>query len=383
MMFERKTVVGAMLLSTCLVLSACDGEGLSFGRFTAGSGKPEATGYFPPEADERGIITYQSYQVAVARRGDTVRAMAERFGQDVGAMSSLNGIHADTTLRMGEVVVLPDGVNGADIIEGRIVETPIRQPGEVDIETIASNAIAAADPGTASTSVDKPTLTEPLRYRVKSGDTATSIAKAFDISVRALADWNGLGTDNTVRVGQSLLIPPPNTVVTPITRPAEEPEAVSKPGTGSNVGQPPSASQPLPENPSASETKETETPAAKPAEAGGSLMLPVNGSIIQDFQKGKSDGIDISAPAGSPVVAAGDGTVAAITQDAGGVPILVIRHGGGLLTVYAGIDKITVARGDHVKRGQQIAVVRAGSPAALHFETRRGFESVDPADFLN
>ena len=111
---------------------------------------------------------------------------------------------------------------------------------------------------------------------------------------------------------------------------------------------------------------------------GGVLMLPVQGSIIRDFQKGKSDGLDIAAPAGSTVVAAGSGTVAAITQDADGNSIVVIRHADGLLTVYAGIDQIAVERGQSVRRGQKIAVVKAGASPFLHFETRRGFESVDP-----
>jgi murein DD-endopeptidase MepM/ murein hydrolase activator NlpD len=60
----------------------------------------------------------------------------------------------------------------------------------------------------------------------------------------------------------------------------------------------------------------------------------------------------------------------------------VIRHADGLLTVYAGVDGITVAKGDTVKRGQAIAKVRAASPAFLHFEVRRGVESTDPTTFL-
>ena len=216
-------------------------------------------------------------------------------------------------------------------------------------------------------------------------DRAATIAALYGVSVRTLADWNGLGAGSRVRVGQSLLIPPPNTTVTPILRPATRPQSVSRPGTGSATPKPPSADA---EKPADEPAAEVEEPAeveevAKPQETGGTLTLPVEGSIIRDFEKGKSDGIDIAAAAGSPVVAAGSGTVAAITQDANGVPIIVIRHGDGLLTVYAGIDDITVKRGDSVSRGQKIAVVRAGSPSFLHFETRRGFESVDPGDFLN
>ncbi|MEO0966719.1 MAG: M23 family metallopeptidase, partial [Planctomycetota bacterium] len=105
--------------------------------------------------------------------------------------------------------------------------------------------------------------------------------------------------------------------------------------------------------------------------------------IIRPYTKGSNEGIGISANAGSEVVAADDGTVAAITRDTDQVPILVIRHANNLLTVYAGVDEIAVEKGDAVRRGEQIAVVRSASPPFLHFEVREGFDSVDPGPYLN
>ena len=95
------------------------------------------------------------------------------------------------------------------------------------------------------------------------------------------------------------------------------------------------------------------------------------------------NGIDISAPAGTPVKAAEAGTVAAITRDTEEVPILVIRHADGLLTVYANIQNIPVEKGAKVSRGQTIAEVRGSGASFLHFEVREGFESVDPVPFVN
>ena len=65
-----------------------------------------------------------------------------------------------------------------------------------------------------------------------------------------------------------------------------------------------------------------------------------------------------------------------------GAPILILRHDGGLLTVYVGIDGVTVAKDAVVKRGQTIAVVRAGATPALHFEVRQGSDSLDPLPYL-
>ena len=95
------------------------------------------------------------------------------------------------------------------------------------------------------------------------------------------------------------------------------------------------------------------------------------------------EGIDIEASAGTPVKAAEAGTVAAITRDTDQVPILVLRHAGNLLTVYANIGNITVKKGDKVKRGQVVARVGSKSPSFLHFEVREGFDSVDPDPYLN
>jgi hypothetical protein len=74
------------------------------------------------------------------------------------------------------------------------------------------------------------------------------------------------------------------------------------------------------------------------------FQRPVDGSILRAFSSA-NEGIDISAATGTAVRAAGDGEVAAITQDTDQVPILVIRHADGLLTVYANIRNITVIAG--------------------------------------
>jgi murein DD-endopeptidase MepM/ murein hydrolase activator NlpD len=134
----------------------------------------------------------------------------------------------------------------------------------------------------------------------------------------------------------------------------------------------------------------TEAAKAKPASpdlgaqrtTAAAFGMPVQGKIIRSYAKGKNDGIDIAAAPGTPISAAAAGTVAAVTKDTTGTPIVVIRHEGGMLTVYAGVDGLKVKKGDKVKRGQSIAAIRAGDPAFLHFEVRKGVDSVDPMTFL-
>jgi murein DD-endopeptidase MepM/ murein hydrolase activator NlpD len=117
--------------------------------------------------------------------------------------------------------------------------------------------------------------------------------------------------------------------------------------------------------------------------------MPVQGSIIRPYRKGQNEGIDISATAGANVSAAAAGPVAAVTKSTDNVSIVILRHDGAafgssepILTVYANLEGITVERGARVTAGQTIGKVRAGNPAFIRFEVRRGFDTLDPSDYL-
>lgn len=376
------------VLGLCAVaaLAACDG-GFEFdmrgnmGGLDTSQSAARATAD-KPQADARGIISYPNYQVAVARRGDTVSSVAARIGLDAQKLATYNGLRPEDTLRPGEIIALP----------GRVAEPGAADGGEIDISTLASGAIENAGP--RPTAPSQPTAPiagapggpEPVRHQVERGETAYSIARLYDVSVRSLADWNGLGPQLAVREGQYLLIP-----IVETGGPGGQTAAsdTSAPGAGSATPAPPSASTPLPQDQAAVEQTAlppspdlgaSQTAASAPKSRFG---MPVEGAIIRPYSKGKNEGIDIAASAGASVRAAGAGEVAAITRDTDQIPILVLRHEGGLLTVYANIDRISVKKGDKVKRGQKIAVVRASDPAFVHFEVRKGFESVDPDPYLN
>ena len=94
------------------------------------------------------------------------------------------------------------------------------------------------------------------------------------------------------------------------------------------------------------------------------MVFPVKGKVIREYTKGTNDGIDMSGNAGGPVVAAASGKVAAITADADQIPIMVIKHPDNVLTVYANVHNITVAKGDNVSRGQQIAELARKAPVS-------------------
>lgn len=318
-----------------------------------------------PEPDSRGVISYPTYQVAVARPGDTVTTIAARIGVDPNQLSTFNGIDPQTPLRANEIIALPSRVPTGPAANNA--------NGDISITTLAGDAISRADSGAPAGTVASPNAETPVRHRVERGETAFTIARLYGVSVRALADWNGLGPDFAVREGQYLLIP--------VTEEVQE-VTTSRPGGTSAAPTPPSASKPLPTTTvTAAKLPANDLSAARTSTSR--FEMPVSGKIIRGYEKRVNDGIDIAASPGTAVKAAEAGSVAAITRDTEGVPILVLRHADNLLTVYANIADLKVAKGDKVSRGQTIASVRGGNPSFLHFEVRDGFESADPTPFLN
>ncbi|MCT4559337.1 MAG: peptidoglycan DD-metalloendopeptidase family protein [Pelagimonas sp.] len=329
-----------------------------------------------PIPDNRGVISYPSYQVAIARRGDTVTDVANRIGLSPRDVARFNSLREDDPLTRGQIIALPSRVAAQNV-------QAVPRAQQVDVATLAGNAIDNAAPTPAQEGAGG--AVEPIRHRVARGETAFTIARSYDVSPRALAEWNGLDKNFSVREGQYLLIPPTTYTATTAAQP------VTEPGNGSPTPTPPSASKPLPAEtpPAAAETSKPAKPAKPVADIGQSqssskskMIMPVSGSIIREYSKGKNEGIDISASAGTPVKSSASGQVASISTTAEGVKFLLIRHPGDLITVYTHVDDITVKKGDAVSRGQTIARVASGSPAFLHFEVRKGFESTDPMPYL-
>jgi murein DD-endopeptidase MepM/ murein hydrolase activator NlpD len=97
-------------------------------------------------------------------------------------------------------------------------------------------------------------------------------------------------------------------------------------------------------------------------------------------------GVDFPAPYGTPVTAAGFGTVVSAGFDAsGGGNMVVIGHRFGLRTRYAHLSSIAVSPGQAVAVGQRIGDVGASGRATgphLHFELMLRGANIDPLSAL-
>lgn len=123
-------------------------------------------------------------------------------------------------------------------------------------------------------------------------------------------------------------------------------------------------------------------------------LWPIEGPVTSSFGEREDPlngegafhpGIDISAPWGTPVRAAGDGDVTGASMGSGYGRQVVLNHGHDLITVYAHMSSISVLPGQHVTRGQIIGYVgqtgRSTGPH-LHYEVRVHNVPVNPHKYL-
>ena len=132
-------------------------------------------------------------------------------------------------------------------------------------------------------------------------------------------------------------------------------------------------------------------PLGAPAGDAPAFAWPVSGRVISDFgataNGGKNDGINIAAAWGTPIRASAAGTVTyagSELKDYGN--LVLVKHSGGYTTAYAHAERLVVARGDFVARGQVIGYAgQTGdvSTPQLHFEIRSATIPVNPRSYLS
>ncbi len=97
------------------------------------------------------------------------------------------------------------------------------------------------------------------------------------------------------------------------------------------------------------------------------------------------EGIDVSAPMGTPIEAPAAGVVRSTGWEAGYGNTIEIDHGFGIVTRFAHTSRILVHQGEHVQRGQRIALVgNTGLTTGphLHYEVHVNGKPVDPLRYV-
>ena len=97
------------------------------------------------------------------------------------------------------------------------------------------------------------------------------------------------------------------------------------------------------------------------------------------------EGIDVSAPMGSPIEAPAAGIVSDAGWETGYGNTITIDHGFGIVTKFAHASKLLVRNGQRVSRGQRIALVGNSGLATgphLHYEVHVNGRPVNPLKYV-
>jgi murein DD-endopeptidase MepM/ murein hydrolase activator NlpD len=186
--------------------------------------------------------------------------------------------------------------------------------------------------------------------------------------VQNIVRWNNLSNPDSIEVGQVLRVVPPAGA-------AATSGAGRTSGNGNGNGSAAAAPRAAPSD---------GAPTAAPA-ATISLVWPADGTVFRRFDGGNSKGIDISAAAGTPIIAAAPGTVVYAGNGLRGYGnLLILKHNGEYLTAYAHNRVLLVKEGESVKSGEKIAEMGDTDTdrVMLHFELRYQGRSIDPSRAL-
>ncbi len=259
-------------------------------------------------------------------------------------------------------------------------------------------------------------------HTVQKGDTLIGIALQYGLDYRELAMWNNIDNPNVIKVDEVLRVTAPS-----IAAAASANGAGKEPRLGAPVATPlVSAAQPsaagertanntatlkaeprggkIPYTDQAYQRLSAQSGTAVPATAvatapaGVAVMpaaaaptnddvdwaWPVKGKLMATFTEANK-GIDIAGSKGSAVNAAGAGKIIYSGSGLRGYGrLVIIKHNVTWFSAYAHNEKIVVAEGQEVKRGQKIAEMGNSDTdqVKLHFEIRKNGKPLDPTKFL-
>ncbi|UCH83180.1 MAG: peptidoglycan DD-metalloendopeptidase family protein [Candidatus Latescibacterota bacterium] len=126
----------------------------------------------------------------------------------------------------------------------------------------------------------------------------------------------------------------------------------------------------------------------------GKLPRPVGGQIIGKYGKSRhptfgtvtfNNGIDIQAPAGSPIRSVAAGRVEFVDWVAGYGNCIIINHGSGYYTLYAHAADVFVKPDQNISGNEVIGEVGNTDSLhgyACHFEVRKSKQALDPMEWL-
>ena len=203
-----------------------------------------------------------------------------------------------------------------------------------------------------------------ILHTVKSGDTISRLANTYDVEEEKILSSNQLGA--TLRIGDKIMIPGGRR----ITVVAATTPTVSSGSNSSGLG----IIRDL-----------VKAPTSPAATSGTKMAWPTDGARITQYYSWRHTGLDIANKTGTPLYAAEDGTVEYSGWSNGYGYNVLVDHGDGRKTRYAHASKLFVEKGDTVTRGENIAAMGStgwSTGPHIHFEVIINGKKQNPLNYI-
>lgn len=284
------------------------------------------------------------------------------------------------------------------------------EDSDEEYENLFNSGDAIRKPDLAATSKVQRPRESAIDYAVQSGDTISTIAANFGISVNTILWENDLNAYSLIRPGNKLVILSASGVSHKVARGDTLAAVALKYGIESNVimeanklasaemlsvGQKLfvpggkktyySAARSSSNVSAVSIIKDLFKPQDLKNSASNKLAWPTAGARMTQYFSWRHHGLDIANKTGTPIYACDSGTVEVAGWGIGYGNQIVVDHGGGRKSRYAHLSKFYVKKGETVKKGEAIAAMgstgRSTGPH-LHFEYIINGIKYNPLNYL-
>ncbi|MBU0721870.1 M23 family metallopeptidase [Patescibacteria group bacterium] len=292
-----------------------------------------------------------------------------------------------------------------------MAEMTVPEDSDLDMENLTQGGDAIKKPDLAATSKTVRQRQGVIDYIVRAGDTISTIAANFGISVNTILWENDLNAYSLIRPGNKLAILPITGVMHKTVRGDTLGAIASKYGIDSNmimetnklasaemlsVGQKLiipggqkiyyASSQAAARNvTSVSVLKDLFKPKNLRSLVFNKLAWPTVGARITQYFSWAHHAIDIANHIGTPIYACDAGIVEVVGWGTGYGNQIIIDHGGGRKSRYAHLSKFYVSKGNIIKKGEAIATMGStgnSTGSHLHFEYIINGIKYNPLNYL-
>ncbi len=342
----------------------------------------------------------QNYSTHIVKSGDTLWELAARYNTTVGDLQQLNGLYS-TTISIGQQLYLPAATGGAISAENAAILSGYPNTFKLHIvsqgESLFSIAqhyglnedtLKSVNPEVVSTPAQGLALRIPPHtgrmVALQTGESILSLSLKYSLAPSELAESNGVENLNSLE-GKKIFIPITASVL-------PQGSSVTTGQSGQSRREILHAKQLaiLQKAPTLianySYSKYTQQNYAWPLNVRGRLTsyfgrrdLVINGSNFHA-------GIDIAAPAGTPILATKNGVVAKAGWLGGYGYAVYVNHNDGTQTRYAHMSQVFVVQSQSVRQGEQLGLVGSTGISTgphLHFELRVHGYAANPLEYLN